>query len=138
MVYNSLKYSLKVWLTSVLVSPLIFVLLLCLKQTKDITEIFNNELSLLFGYVTFVFVQMILSCVTWFLFWIFILLMASSQLSQRIRIWAIFFVAMILTVGTFALILLPFDSSNDRDGLINLMYANCMGIGWGVWYYKLE
>ena len=138
MKHNSFLYSLKVWLTSVVLSPVIYVLLLAIRQVADLREMLNTGIWMISEYIIFVVAQFIFSFITWILFVAVILISARISMAQTFRKWIIFFAGIGLTVATFILMLSPFDLFNDANGLINLMYANCFCIGWGVWYYNLR
>jgi hypothetical protein len=138
MTNNIAQYTMKVWLTSVLVSPVLFVLVLVIKQDFNFADLISDVLLTIGIYVALVIGQIIFSILTWFVFWLAVELICKIPLQSRVQTIVIFFVAILLTVGTFLPIALSFDVPNDGSGLINLMYANCAGIGWGVWHYKLD
>lgn len=135
MIYGPLKYSLKVWLTSVLASPVLFTLILCVRQLTDISDILSRGIGIVSMYIFLVIGQLLFSIITWLAFLLLIIIIKRFKIQECLRTTLIFVTGIILIVGTFYLMLAPFDLL--LDDLANLMYANCIGIGWGVWYYKL-
>lgn len=138
MILNALRYSLKIWLTSVLVSPVLFVVMLTFRGAADIIEILHQGRWAVKEYLLFVVAQLVFSFITWLVFWQFIMVIAPRSIPNHIKSWLIFFASIVLTLGTFTLVLSSSNLFNDPNGLINLMYANCFCIGWGVWYYDLS
>jgi len=137
MKYNSLKYSLKVWLTSVLIAPALAELISFLLNDKDAPGIFSNSDGVFF-YVVFVIFGFAFSFITWLAFLLVIVLTTTYCSEAHLKKWLIFSAGVALTVGTFILIFGSQGLFSDPDGFNNLMYANCACIGWGVWFYRLD
>lgn len=131
---NALKYSLKIWLTSVLVSPGVHFLGLYLSQQVDISGVRNNAIWIFKEYIFLVVFQLIFSSVTWFVFCLMIALITRFLKHRFLQTILIFAIGIILTISTFYLTLPDVEMVNRLN---TLMYANCFGIGCGVWYYKL-
>jgi len=136
MKYASLKYSLKVWLTSVVISPALFVMVLALEGKMDLSEMFHEGLLGFSFYFLMVAFSFIFSFVTWLAFLSVILVVKIYCKRHHFVKWLIFFSGMSLTAMSFLLVLGPHEIFHDEFGI--LMCANCACIGWGVWYYRLE
>jgi uncharacterized membrane protein len=132
------KYSLKVWLTSILLSPVIFVLLLAVTQSVNIKELLKQGTELIALYLLYVAAQLAMSFLVWLAFWLIIRVIANIPCTIQLQKGLILFAGMILTIVSFTTVLSCFGMLNDGSGFINLMYANCFCIGWGVWYYDLN
>jgi len=136
MKYASLKYSLKVWLTSVVVSPALFVMVLALAGKMDLAEMFREGLRGFSFYFLMVAFSFIFSFITWIAFLLVILVVNIHCKRHHLVKWLIFFSGMGLTAGSFLLVLGPHEIFHDEFGI--LMGANCACIGWGVWFYRAE
>jgi hypothetical protein len=133
---NSLLYSIKVWLTSVIIAPVIYLLIeSCLKRDyySSITDYMNEEIS---KYAMCVLFGGIFSLLTWVIF-LFIIkgLIASCPSSRQIK-HLIAVAGVVLTAGTFALAM-P-EAFHVHNEFFYLMLANCICIAGGSWYYNLE
>jgi len=131
------KYSLKVWLTSVLLSPVLFALILYIKRQVDLPELLKSGFYLFAIYPLYVGALLLLSSVTWLAFWLSIKAIIRSGRFARVRKMAVIFTGIALTITTFMLLLPVLGMLHDGSGFINLMYANCLCISWGSWYYDL-
>jgi len=138
MKHNAFIYSLKVWLTSVLAAPALFVLISFLIDGTDKWGIFNENSNGPFFYFIFVIFGFIFSFITWITFLLTIVLIKRYCTDDQLKKWLICFSGILLTIATFCLVMGPKDLFNDSDGFSNLMYANCACISWGVWFYKLR
>jgi hypothetical protein len=131
---SALKYSAKVWLTSVLLAPLfIGILFGFYNLIRGIVYDFAKELLDGIGFVGMVAVYA-------FMFSIpsFILLTLSVWLTDN-RGWAVMKRKSILTIISIALTLLPFVLLNFTDVVMLLYILPFLGmIVLGIWYYKIE
>jgi len=116
-------------------SPVLYVLILALRQDVDCSEIFSSPGWCLFIYGALVIGELLFSSVTCLLFFITVQIIERFPTKYPLKTWLIAFTGVLLTFGTFALAAIPFGLFDDKDGLINLMYGNCLCIAWGVWYY---
>jgi len=134
MLSATFKYSLKIWLTSVLLSPVLFALILYIKRQIDLPELLESRFYLLTIYALYVGALLIFSSVTWLAFWL-----STRGIIKRVgvRKIAVMLTGITLTIVTFMLLLPALGMLTDGSGFINLMYANCLCIGWGAWYYDL-
>jgi|SRR6185437_2890256 len=133
MVYNVFKYSLKVWLTSVVLAPvLLHVIMYYRGEVNSLPEAFAD--SLVFSLFEF------FSFITWLVFSVVIMVILALAGKQTLKIWLIFIAGILLTAGTFlATILSPQDlCGNSNPMFLILMICNCACIGWGTWFYKLK
>jgi hypothetical protein len=135
---NALQYTFRVWITSVIISPLSFGLILIIRHVVSISELLDEGLSLLTFYVFLVVLQLLFSFVTWLIFLLLVNIVSLIPLPKTLIRLAISFIGILLTIGTFKVLNNFIDLIGGRDNLINLLYADCLGIGWGVWYYKLD
>ncbi|MFA6247825.1 MAG: hypothetical protein WC615_12890 [Mucilaginibacter sp.] len=131
---NSFSYSLKVWLTSVFVAPVVFFLIdLCINKHTLSLGMYMNDAPYYLLYVIF---GGILSFFTWLTF-LFIIkgLIATFPSSGQIK-HLIAVAGTLLTVGTFAFFgRRVFDVHNDFFYMM-LSYAIC--IAGGSYFYNLE
>jgi hypothetical protein len=135
---SALQYTFKVWITSILVSPVLFGLMLILRQIISLPEFFDFGFRLVGMYLVLAVLQLGLSFVTWLVFLLLVNIVSLIPLPNLLIKLIIFCIGILLTVGTFKALHDFIAMTGDGDSLINLMYANCAGIGWGVWYYKLD
>jgi len=135
---NALQYTFRVWITSILVSPFLFGLLLLIRQVVTVTELINDGFRLIGMYLFLVALQLLFSFVTWLVFLLAVNIVCLIPISKTLTRVVLFCVGILLTVSTFMLLDDFIGLMGDRNSLVNLMYANCAGIGWGVWYYRLN
>ncbi len=135
---NALQYTFRVWITSVIISPLLFGLILIVRQVVTISELFNDGLWLMTMYLFLVVLQLVFSFVTWLVFLLLVNIFSLITLPNPLIKLAIFCIGILLAIGTYMVLNDLIGLIGDRDNLINLLYANCAGIGWGVWYYDLD
>ena len=132
MILNSIKYSLKVWLSSVAIAPLIFL------SIETVISKTNNAFSNQFGmYPIIAFYQAIFSFITFMVFTLIVMLITNLYKGKVSVKWPVCIAGILLTIGTFAIVFFP-------DGVIGgyeffyLMLCNCACIAGGVWFYKLQ
>jgi hypothetical protein len=133
---NSILYSLRVWLTSVFLAPLVFVMVETFKNQSyqpGFAGFISEKATEYLGCVIF---GGIFSFFTWVIFILIIkgLITALSGYPQLKMIIVI--TGVLLSAGTFA-VFLP-ESFRFYNEFFYLMSANCMCIGGGAWFYKLE
>ena len=141
MLVNIIKYSLKVWLTGVVVAPfLILIFIYC----QDYSLSMNFKESILPGlgiYLICIVFELVFSFITWIVFMLAIRLIIKLPCTALKKTMAIFITGILLTVATFASIMLPlgfFDNNSDIGFTIAMIGCNCACIGFGVWFYKLK
>lgn len=136
MIYTEFKYSLQVWLTSVVVAPVIFMI--CnYSAFNDVPRWqYNTAPDLLNGYLGIVVLGGIFSLLTYVLFYLFIKITVNCT-NSMVRIKTIISVLGVgLTLGTFQLFFSSV-SEGPKDEFFYLMIGNCLCIGWCSWFYKL-
>ncbi len=136
-----IKYSLKVWLTAVVVAPLLILLIFFILSYSSIIQYTEAIRSGLYMYLFCVVFELIFSSITWLIFTIVVGLVLSIRSSGIQKTWIIFVTAVLLTVGTCAAMLVPFgflENSSDLSFAGIITGCNCSCIGLGVWFYKLK
>jgi hypothetical protein len=130
----ALKYSAKVWLTSVVLAPVCIAIIFGLYNlVRGLVDDILFELKEGLGFIGMVMVYA-------FIFSIpsFILLTLSVWLTDN-RGWAVMKRKSILTIISIALTLLPFVLLNFTDVVMLLYILPFLGmIVLGIWYYKIE
>nr|WP_067062770.1 hypothetical protein [Mucilaginibacter sp. L294] len=132
---NSFTYSLKVWLTSVVLAPVIFFIIDAStnKYYPGFGNYFSNEFPFLIICIIFCGV---FSFLTWVIF-LFIIKGFIASWSPLRQIKHLIVVAgVVLTAGTFASVM-P-EAFNIHNGFFYLMLANCVCVAGGSYFYKLE
>jgi len=117
MTYRALNYSLKVWLTSVLIAPIMLFMFLVIEtylqpSTHGLT--YSNT--------------------GWYLtFWGFVEVSIIFNITPLLRKLLIFLIGVSLSIGTSALLQSPFIID---DFFFVAMICNTICIGLGCWLYK--
>src|ERR1700722_8047541 len=106
--FQPIRYSLKVWLTSVLFAPVIFFIVQIYLASFKSENQFCDINSYLETYVLSVFVEIVFSFFTMLIFWTFVEIFIALYIKPLLRQWLIFFVGISLTVGTSAILQSPF------------------------------
>jgi hypothetical protein len=138
MTFNTIKYTLKVWITSVLFAPVLFILLSAIINQLGFKSVLKSIPAEVMVYIAYVAFELVLSSVTWILFWLITVLWALIPFEPVVRKWFIFLTGLILTIGTFMATLLHSNFFDIHNNDVILMLANCFCIGFGVWYFKLK
>ncbi|MEP6610225.1 MAG: hypothetical protein ABJA76_00010 [Mucilaginibacter sp.] len=130
---TNLLYSLKIWLTSVLLAPIFYLIIMDIKKfagTQQVGPIGEMYFLLtIFG--------LLFSFVTWFIFFILIMLISSYAPNEITARLIICVTGIVLVLATFMLTIFNHRLTNDGD-FIYLVAANCICIGAGSWIYKLK
>jgi len=133
MTYYSLPYSLKVWLSSVFLAPLIFIATdYCFHpKSTDLDSIIQT-------YFLFTIVSGVFSFVTWLIFW-WAATLACYYIPDRIkRKLIICFAGIILTIINFLIVSLEDDMGISLDHtIIYIIIPYCLCIGAGSLFYNL-
>jgi len=130
---TNLLYSLKIWLTSVLLAPIFYLTIMVLKDWGG-TQHAGAAGEMYFLLIIFGFV---FSFITWFIFFILIMLITSYAPNEITARWIICITGVIMVVVTFMLTIFKNGIANDGD-FIYLVATNCFCIGAGPWIYKLK
>jgi len=131
MTYHSLRYSLKVWLSSVFLAPLIY----------DIIQFFFNRAqpdAVTNLYPVVILFELIFSFFTWLIFW-GITVITRRFLDQRyLRRILLSVIGIILTIATFVLITFPNIPISINDIAFSLTLSNCICIGIASLAFNLD
>ncbi|WP_295793641.1 hypothetical protein [Mucilaginibacter sp.] len=131
---SNIKYSLKVWLTGLLVTPALFLIITNYKTINDLPNETYGD-SIIFRYIVYVIIGTLLSFISSFLFWIIVTL--STRYSANLTI-----AKAINCVGSVTLTVIMFRLAIYDDGFVDdefiyLMLLNCFCVCIGSWVYKL-
>jgi hypothetical protein len=132
MIRITLYYSLKVWLTSVVLSPMLCLLI------DSFTKHSQTNLEGGIGFILFsILYGLILSALSWLLLWGFSYLLLQFSITTVTRKVILSFISSFLTIIPFLLLFSRDDGFPDAFTIIwTLSYAVVIVIG--VWYYKIE
>lgn len=142
----NLKYTTKIWLTAVMVSPVLMLISFFALSSFLLTHNCDNA-SLLKTlrpipgiYFMLVCIELISSLITWLVFTLAVIQITLREWSLSEKKWCIFGVGILLVFATFAgffalLGILPLMI--DSMGVI-AVGCNCICIAAGVSFYKLE
>jgi len=133
MKFYSLRYSLKVWLSSVFLSPLVYLFIQWWFSSKRIYADTIFEL-----YPMMVFFELLFSFFTWAIFWVIIEISGMFLMNRRIRRWLIFIFSVILATSTFMVLCWPVTRISFNDIFFDVGLCNCVCIGVGCWFFRLE
>jgi hypothetical protein len=127
---NSLLYSVKVWLTSAVVGPLIYFGSSNMLNCYDYEFLGDGFLKFLTGpYLFIILFGALLSSLTWAIFYFLIRMVLIEMFpgAKHIR-YAIAFVGISLTFATF--LMMPFITQFTLDAIcFTGSYAFCIGLG---------
>ena len=138
MTSNTFSYSLKVWLTSVVSAPILFLLIEISRgklswQAPGV--IIGSVFNMCLFYAAF---ELFFSLLTWLLFYIVISVLVRYILRPRLRMTIIALAGIVFTIITFRVTLLQDGFFNDNNNYLGLMICNCFCIGAGSLLYKLK
>jgi len=135
-----IDYTLKIWLTCILVAPVIFLLILLIKNYTLITDFLQLITFGLLLYSGLVILQILFSFITLLIFIAVVRLVLFVPVDGIVKTIMICIAGIVLTSATFFVTILHektfVEWSNGE--FFNLMFCDCICIGFGVWYYKLE
>ena len=136
MTYRALNYSLKVWLTSVLIAPIMLFMFLVIEtylqpSTHGLT--YSNTGWYLTFYITIVLYELMFLALTMLIFWGFVEVSIIFNITPLLRKLLIFLIGVSLSIGTSALLQSPFIID---DFFFVAMICNTICIGLGCWLYK--
>ncbi len=136
--YNTIKYSLKIWLTSVLVSPLLFFVIILCKEGIYNSDLLHSISSDLLVYMLFVTAEILLSYGSWLTFLAAVSVLIVLPVKQALRKRLTHLTALLLTIVPFWAILYPGGSFLEIDYYIYFMLCSCVCTCDAVRYYKLK
>jgi len=129
------SYTLKVWLTSVLIAPISVVLLL-LSNGAPTEKSFVDLLHPMFIlYLSIVLFELTLTLIIWLIFWLTVHLIMISKIESKNRILWIFIAGLCLSI----ICCMPFllESCSESLFVVPLM-CNCFCIAMGIWLYRSD
>lgn len=135
---HTILYSLKVWATSVFVAPVLFFIASALRLFPQFNGMFRSFFAELTMYPVYVLFGLVLSFVTWLIFWFTIAIWELIPFTPLVRTWFICLTGILLTIITFIATLIPVNFFNVNNNDFILMLSNCICIGFGTWYFKLQ
>ena len=137
MIYNSFKYSLKLWLTSVFIAPLLFLALVLFQKGAHDSEFLKSIPESVFMYVMLLGFEVKSSVIVWMIFTAIITFSLLFSFQARLREWLIVLAAILLCIGASMVKVSPIGFFGKTDDF-SLTLCNCACMVWGVWLYKLE
>jgi predicted membrane-bound mannosyltransferase len=137
MIYNSFKYSLKLWLTSVFIAPLLFLVLVLFQKGVHDSEFLKSIPESVFMYVMLLGFEVKSSALLWALFTGIIIINLVFSFKTKLKEWLIVLAAILLCIGASMVKVSPIGFFGKTDDF-SLMLCNCACIVWGVWLYKLK
>jgi len=132
---RSFIYTLKVWLTSVVLAPPVIVILTKLFLPHEM--VFDNVANVLSSIVLLIYLATIVSIPSWMLLWLSTALIIKFNFSNTYN-------KVILTVIGCILCVLPFyllfheDDNPSRADLAIWASSYMLVIVGGIWFYKLK
>ncbi|MCO5945351.1 hypothetical protein [Mucilaginibacter flavidus] len=131
---TNLLYSLKIWLTSVTIAPVFYIMIPFFRHFSDPWSFDSIGET----YFLLLFYELLFSFITWFLFFVFIILASGFISNEMAARWTICIAGVLMVAATFILTILPVDFLNPGNDFTQLMLLNCLCIGLGSWIYKLK
>jgi uncharacterized membrane protein YedE/YeeE len=132
---NSFSYTLKVWLTSVFLAPVIYLVIESGTKTNSYLTLGDYMNEQIASYTICVIFGGLFSSLTWVLFYLCTKVILLFYASDHIRYFFVV-LGLVLTAGTFA-VFLP-SVFNVHDEFFYLMTANCICIASAAAFYKLD
>lgn len=141
MTVETAKYSLKIWLTSILISSLLFVIAELapgvINQENTQQGVMRLIGNWVFFYLLLALIQATYSFITWVVFMIIIHVITILQFKPITKKILISSAGIALAVITFMIVLPPSRTFYDKDGSLILLLANSICAGAGAWFYKI-
>ena len=137
MFWKALAYSIKVWTTSVLVSPICYFIINIYQEPDRHYLTADSIGGGVVWYLVFIILETIFSSVTWVVFTV-IIWIALETVTAEVWLKSITFLSgMFLTIAIFAVIL-PIDLTHPDEIFSTMMWCNAATIGWDCWFYQLK
>ena len=133
---NVLSYSLKIWLTSVILAPVIYLIIDSCSKTYsnlNLNDFIDQQIQ---AYMACTFFGAIFSVLTWVLYYLVMKVIMLFYPTAYIAKITFATLGALLTAGTFKLVL-P-ETFNANDDFFPLMVANCICIASGALFYNLK
>ncbi|MDB4921182.1 MAG: hypothetical protein JWQ54_3165 [Mucilaginibacter sp.] len=134
---TNILYSLKVWLSGVIVvSAFYFFILSYHREASPTGNGFDESTGIV--YFIIIAIGLLTLFITWFGFMIVIMLVTRFAQDLTIARWIICITGILINVVIFIIEKHFRDIFRDRDDFIYLMLANCICISVGSWFYRLK
>ena len=134
---QAFTYSLKVWLTSSLLSPVIYFVIGLIKEglhSKGLHPA-SDLLTLPLLYIFIVVCTCIVSLPTVVMFFLAVVAIRKTRLDNRYQVILTLVASQVLVVLTFVLFLHLFPGF-EKNSYYVLMGCHCLVIGVSVWWYR--
>ncbi|HEY4328004.1 MAG TPA: hypothetical protein VGN20_28730 [Mucilaginibacter sp.] len=126
-------YSLKVWLTGVILSPVLFTAIDIIIH-RNIYYDYQNAL----GFIGYSIVYgLILSIPSWLLLWLAIIIVSKWGVAIELKKVALTVAGAVLSLLPFYLLFHNDDKSSDKD-VCTWATTYCLVIIGGIWFYKFK
>jgi hypothetical protein len=136
---SALRYSLRVWLTSSVGSPIIYFVIGLIKEIIHSTakglHPATDLLTLPLLYLFIVVCACIVSLPTVIIFFLTVVAIRKTSLDSRYQVILMLFISQVLVVLTFILFLHLFPGF-EKNSYHILMSCHCIVIGVSVWWYR--
>lgn len=130
---HTITYSLKVWLISVVVSPVLYVIIEAIQKPRIYQNI-EGSLGFILYSIPY---GLVLSLVSWLLLWLSLCSLLMLKMSIKVtKLW-LSLICTVLTLFPFWLIF-GHDDANSLNGIGALAASYYLVILGGVWFYKLK
>jgi hypothetical protein len=128
MAINTFAYSLKVWLTSISIAPISFLVFLFYTDPPNFEKDLIGSLSaIILMHLVIILLEFIFSFITWLIFWLTIYLITISSIQTKNKIWAIFIAGICLSTAT-GLVMSSAGFFGSDYTLLSLTAGNCVCI----------
>lgn len=136
MTTNTFTYTLKVWLTSILLTPIPIFIWLFYGSPARPEKSFSESLYIFFVfYLVIVLAEIIFSFLTWIAFWLTAHLITISSIQAKTKFWTIPISG--LCLSTITSLILLFSLGPDSTFLL-LAICNCATVGLSLWCYRSD
>nr|MCS3812296.1 membrane-associated HD superfamily phosphohydrolase [Mucilaginibacter sp. X4EP1] len=136
MTTNTFTYTSKVWLTSILITPMPIFIWLFYGTPARAERSFSESLYIFFVfYLVIVLAELIFSFLTWIAFWLTAHLITMSSIQAKVKFWTIPLSGLCLSAIT--LLILLFLLGSDSTFLL-LAICNCAAVGLSLWCYRSD
>ena len=130
-------FSVRVWLTSVLVAPALFMVIQA--YIDSLNHTYANPTYFEPGmYLFMVVFELVTTFIIWLVFWAITEAIVYCIGLEELQRWLIFVTGLLLTIVPF-MVLVGFPVLiNPRSDMFIPMLANAVCIGCGCWFYRLR
>jgi hypothetical protein len=135
--FRAFYFSLRVWITTVLVAPALYAIIQA--YIEFLNDTYSHQIHFDPSiYLFMVILELIFSFVIWIMFWAITEAIVYSYPNEEVKRWLIFSAAMLLTIVPF-IILAGFTTITDPGNfMFTPLLTNAFCIGCGCWIYKLQ